>query len=410
MIELEVEKNALAVARIKVMGVGGAGGNTVNSMLDADFENVEFIVGNTDAQALKLSNAPIKLHLGVKSTKGLGTGANPELGKKAAEEDLEQIEKYLEGADVVFLTGGLGGGTGSGALPVIARALKEQNILTIAVVTKPFSFEGKRRMLIADQALETLKKEVDTLIVIPNQKLLTTTDNKVSMINAFGLINNVIAQFVKTISDIITRPGHINVDFADVKAILKSAGLAVMGTGKAKGANRAEEAALDAITSPLLENMDIKGARGVLLNITGSSKLGLDEVNTAASLVYEQAHPDASIILGLTFDESLGEEIVITIIATGFVPQQPAEIKAAQPIVEPSAPVIEKQQASQPAVVCEKSADLEEDFEESYQEPKEHDRSEHTINVASIDTNDVEIPTILRKFAQEKKSQQKNQV
>ena len=379
-------------ARIKVLGVGGAGGNTINSMIDAEYSGVEFIAANTDAQALRASKAPLKLQLGSKSTKGLGAGANPELGKRAAEEDLETIEKYLSNADVVFLTGGLGGGTGSGALPVIARVLKEHNILTIAVITKPFDFEGKRRMNVADNALELLQKEVDTLIVIPNQKLLAVTDEHVSLINAFGMINNVVHQFVRSISDIITQPGHINVDFADVKAIMKDMGLAVMGTGRAKGVDRAQEAALEAITSPLLENMDIKGARGVLINITGNSRLGLHEVSAATSIIYEQAHKDASIILGAVIDESLGDEVSVTIIATGFEP-----VLATQPTMQIKPTT--RDHAIQEIHVQEIKT------EPICEAPKAVMAKQE--NPILINTDDIEVPTALRRMALDQQ-QQKN--
>jgi len=317
---LEFEQDYLTnqdpVARVKVIGVGGAGGNTVNHMISAEYENVEFIALNTDAQSLKLSKAPIRIQIGARSAKGLGAGANPEKGKVAAEEDIEKLAECVKGANIVFITAGLGGGTGSGAAPVVARILREMGILSVAVVTKPFAFEGKRRMTIANQALENLKKEVDTLIVIPNQRLLDVADTKVSLINAFGMINDVIHQFVKSIADIISRPGHINVDFADVCTIMRNRGLAVMGTGRASGPERAQQAAMQAISSPLLENASIKGARAVLLNITGSSDLGLHEVHSAASIVYDQAE-DANIIMGSVVDDSMGDEVQVTIIATG---------------------------------------------------------------------------------------------
>jgi len=307
-----------SIARIKVFGVGGAGGNTVNSLIDSGYQGIECMVANTDAQALEQSKADIKIQLGVKSTKGLGTGANPELGKRAAEEDLEEIIQHLVGSDIVFLAGGMGGGTGSGALPVIASVLREKGILSVAVVTKPFTFEGKKRARVAEQALAELKKYVDTIIVIPNQKLLEVAGKDVSMIDAFALINDILSQSVRGISDIISKSGHINVDFADVRAIMKDMGLAVMGTGRATGANRAQEAAQKAIASPLLENMSVKGARGVLLNITGSRTLGLHEISEAASVIYDQADEDAHIILGSVIDESMGDEISVAIIATGF--------------------------------------------------------------------------------------------
>lgn len=317
-------------ARIKVIGIGGAGGNTVNSIIESGYEGIEFIVANTDKQALEISKATKKIRLGAKSTKGLGTGANPEMGKRAAEENLTEILEAVEAADIVFLTAGMGGGTGSGALPVIARALKEKGILTIAVVTKPFIFEGKRRADIAANVLENLKKEVDTLIVIPNQKLLEVVDSQVSMIDAFNMINSILGQSVKGIADIISKPGHINVDFADVRTIMKDRGLAIMGTAQAYGPARAIEATQAAISSPLLENMHIKGARAVLLNITGSKNLSLHEISQAASIIHEQADTDAQIILGSVIDEALGDSVSVTIIATGFAehPAEPVKVRA----------------------------------------------------------------------------------
>ena len=318
MINLAQDEREKVIASIKVIGVGGGGGNTINSIIASGCNDIEFIATNTDAQALDLSKAHQRVQIGIKSTKGLGTGADPELGKRSAEEDLDKILESVGHADIVFLTAGLGGGTGSGALPVIARALKEKGVLSIAIVTKPFLFEGKRRSNVAEQALANIKKEVDTLIVIPNQKLLEVVDQHVSMIDAFSMINDILGQSVKGISDIITKPGHINVDFADVRTIMKDRGLAVMGTARASGERRAEEAALKAISSPLLENMNIEGARGVLLNITGGPSLGIHEISQAASVIYEQADQDASIIIGSVIDEELGDEISITLIATGF--------------------------------------------------------------------------------------------
>jgi cell division protein FtsZ len=372
-------KNRASLARIKVIGVGGAGGNTVNNMLQACYENVEFIVANTDAQVLKLSQASSKIQLGSKSTRGLGAGANPEIGKRAAEEDIATIKECLAGADVVFVTGGLGGGTGSGALPVVARILKEQGILCIAVVTKPFAFEGRRRMAIAQQALELLKKEVDTLIVIPNQKLLDIADQNVSLINAFDMINGVINQFVRSIADIIIRPGHINVDFADVTSIMRNMGLAVMGTGRASGPHRAEQAARQAITSPLLENVTIEGARSVLLNITGNASIGLQEVSTAASVIYKQAHVDANIIFGSVIDESMGDEISVTVIAAGFSSEKEMAQSASSmsPVHGVSAALPAEISPLQNKVVSESM---------------KGEASEHL---------DIEIPTILRRMTKE---------
>jgi cell division protein FtsZ len=306
------------LASIKVVGVGGAGGNTVNSIVASGNDGIEFIVANTDAQALNTSKADHKVQIGLKSTKGLGTGANPELGEKAAEEDIDIIMEAIGNADIVFLTGGMGGGTGSGGLPVVARALRAKGILSVAVVTKPFLFEGKRRSKVAEAALAILRKEVDTLLVIPNQRLLDVVDESVSMIDAFEMINDVLCQSVKGISDIITKPGHINVDFSDVRTIMKDKGLAVMGTGRASGPNRAKDAAMQAITSPLLENMSIEGAQAVLLNITGGKDLGLHEISQASSVIYAQAHEDANIIIGSVIDETMKDFISVTIIATGF--------------------------------------------------------------------------------------------
>lgn len=313
--------------RIKILGIGGAGGNTVNSMIDSDLEGVSFVVANSDLQALRQSKAPNKIQLGVKTTKGLGCGANPEIGRKSTEEDIEQIMEHLGDADIVFVVAGMGGGTGSGGAPVVAKALKEKGILSIAVVTKPFSFEGKRRMIVAQESLDTLKKEIDTLIVVPNEKLLGLVDRSVSMIEAFEMINKILIQSVKSISSIISRSGHINVDFADLRTIMKGMGLAMMGTGSASGANRAVEAAKKAISSELLENMDIKSARGVLLNVCAGSNLSLHEINDAANVIYDESNKDAHIIVGSVIDASMGDELVVSVVATGFSPV----IVAAQP-------------------------------------------------------------------------------
>lgn len=357
-----VELTRESTAKIKVIGVGGAGGNTVNSIIEAGCDGIECVVVNTDAQALENSKSAVKIRLGARSAKGMGAGANPEAGKRAAEETLHDIMEHVEDADIVFLAAGLGGGTGSGALPVIAKALKERGILTIAVVTKPFDFEGKKRAAIADEAAKILKQYVDTLIIMPNQNLLNVVDASTSMIDAFNLINAVLGQSVKSISEIITKPGHINVDFADVRTIMKDRGLAIMGTARASGEDRALEATLAAISSPLLENMNMRGSRSVLLNITGSKNLSLHEISQAASVIYDQADPDAQIILGSVIDNSLGDDVQVTIIATGFEDAQRAQAQAEQikitgatcdlqsPVVEPAVqaqpkaePVIEKQ-------------------------------------------------------------------
>ncbi|NDD55260.1 cell division protein FtsZ, partial [bacterium] len=321
MIEITLEEELLNTAGVslKVIGVGGAGSNAVNSMIaSGDMETVTFIVANTDAQALNQSPARYKIQLGKKITKGLGAGANPEVGKRAAEEDIDAVKELLEGTDILFLTGGLGGGTGTGALPVIAKTAKEMGILTVGVVTKPFSFEGKRRAKYAEEAFNSIKDILDTLIVVPNQKLLEISDPKISMLNAFALSNDILKQGIKGISDIITRAGHINVDFADVRTIMKDTGMAIMGTGRASGPERAKQAALRAISSPLLENASIKGAKGVLINITGNEDLELQEINEAASMVYDMVSPEANIIMGSVIDKTLGNEICVTIIATGL--------------------------------------------------------------------------------------------
>ncbi len=344
MIEFELDKKGAqtAIAKIKVIGVGGAGGNTLNSIIESGCAGIEFIAVNTDAQALDLSRADHKIQIGVKSTKGLGTGTNPEIGKRAAEEDIDKVMEVVADADIVFLAAGMGGGTGSGALPVIAHALREKNILTIAIVTKPFQFEGKRRSAVADNALNNVRKEVDTLLVVPNQKLFDVVDQKVSMIDAFSMINDLLTQSVRGISDIITRPGHINVDFADVRTIMKDRGLAVMGTGKASGSDRAEMATLEAISSPLLENMSVEGAHGVLFNITGGKNLGLHEIGKAASIIYEQAHEDANIIIGSVIDESLTDEVIVTIIATGFEKAEKQSLDAGKDGVKIQATVLDR--------------------------------------------------------------------
>ncbi len=304
-------------AKIKVIGVGGGGGNAVNRMIAAKLEGVEFIVANTDVQALQLSQAPVKLQLGVKLTSGLGAGANPDVGRRAALEDSEKIIEALEGADMVFVTAGLGGGTGTGAAPVIASLASEMGALTVAVVTRPFSFEGKRRMQQADRGMEELLEGVDTMIVIPNEKLLAVAKDA-GFFESFRVADDVLMQGVQGISDIITIPGIINRDFADVKTTMSGMGYAVMGTAIRSGDNRAIAAAQAAMASPLLEAGAIDGARGILINISGSSSLKLSEVNVASTLIQNAAHEDANIIFGAVLDEKMGDEVKITVIATGF--------------------------------------------------------------------------------------------
>jgi cell division protein FtsZ len=304
-------------AKIKVIGVGGGGGNAVNRMIDAGLEGVEFIAANTDLQALRMSQAPVKLQLGVKLTNGLGAGANPEIGRKAALEDSDKIIEVLEGADMVFVTSGLGGGTGTGAAPIIASLASEMGALTVAVVTKPFLFEGKRRMAQAERGIAELMESVDTTLVIPNEKLLAVAEDA-GFFESFRIADDILRQAVQGISDIITIPGIINRDFADVKTIMAGMGYAVMGTASAAGTKRTVEAAQKAIASPLLEAGAIDGARGILINITGSASLKLAEVQQACSIIQSAAHEDANIIFGAVMDEKMKDSVKITVIATGF--------------------------------------------------------------------------------------------
>lgn len=323
MLEFDMENNQFAV--IKVIGVGGGGSNAVNRMIDAGLKGVEFVAINTDRQALLLSNASQKIQIGEKLTKGLGAGANPEIGQKAAEESREIIENIIQGSDMVFITAGMGGGTGTGAAPIIADIAKQLGILTVGVVTKPFTFEGRKRALHAEEGIKDLKEKVDTLVIIPNDRLLQISEKKTSMIEAFKTADDVLRQGVQGISDLIAVPGLVNLDFADVKTIMLNTGMAHMGIGCSNGENRAVEAAKQAIQSPLLET-SIDGAKGVLLNITGGPNLGLFEVNEAAELVSQSADPDANIIFGAVIDEDLKDEIRITVIATGFSGDKPRKV------------------------------------------------------------------------------------
>jgi len=327
MFEIVEQQNSMT-ARIKVIGIGGGGGNAVNTMIGARLTGVDFMVANTDAQSLEASQAPVRVQLGGTVTKGLGAGANPEIGRRAALEDQEQIREYLEGSDMIFITAGMGGGTGTGGAPVLARIAREVGALTVGVVTKPFIFEGKKRQRQAEEGIEELKQSVDTLIVIPNQRLLSIAAKTTTMIEAFHKADDVLLQAVRGISDLIITPGLINLDFADVRTVMAEMGLALMGAASASGENRAIEAAQKAISSPLLEDISIQGARGVLINITGGPDLCLHEVNEAASMIQEEAHDDANIIFGAVIDESMADEIRITVIATGFG-EEKEEVKAA---------------------------------------------------------------------------------
>ena len=405
------EKQQSKIVTIKVVGIGGAGNNTVNSIIDSGYQEVEFIAINTDAQALEQSKAKEKIQIGVKSTKGLGTGANPDIGKRSAEEDIDKVLAVIGDSEIVFLAAGMGGGTGSGALPVIANALRERGILTIAIVTTPFLFEGKRRTKVANDVIEQLKKTVDTLIIISNQKLLDTVKPDVSMIDAFAMINEILRECVLSISNIVARPGHINVDFADVRTIMKDRGLAIMGTGKASGERRAELAAQQAISSPLFENMDITGAHGVLFNITGGKNLGLHEISQAASVIYAQAHEDATIIIGSVIDETITDEVVVTIIATGFeksVTQEDAAAVQSRMKQHPEGTIASEQSThEQPQTPLETHHEPDSQSflpkntggyknTDNYNY-KNESKKESPINTQLIiDPNDLDIPTFLR--------------
>ena len=315
---IEMDENFNIGARLKVIGVGGCGGNAVNTMIESGLDGIEFLIANTDSQALDKSLAGIRVQLGASLTKGLGAGANPEVGRNAALESKEQLVEALKGSDMVFVTAGMGGGTGTGAGPIVAEAAREAGALVVAVVTKPFAFEGQKKMRQAEEGLKRLREVVDTVITIPNQRLLSISNKNTSLKEAFMRADEVLMQAVKGISDVITIPGLVNVDFADVRTIMSEMGQALMGSGTARGENRAAEAARKAISSPLLEDISISGARGILINISGSSDMTIHDVDQASSLIHEEAHEDANIIFGAVIDESLGEEVRVTVIATGF--------------------------------------------------------------------------------------------
>ena len=345
-------QNYLAV--IKVVGIGGGGVNAVNRMIEVGLKGVEFIAVNTDAQALLMSDADVKLDVGRDLTRGLGAGADPEVGKKAAEDHAEEIEEVLRGADMVFVTAGEGGGTGTGGAPVVARIARSLGALTIGVVTRPFTFEGRRRSTQADNGIDSLRNEVDTLIVIPNDRLLSISDRNISVLDAFRSADQVLLSGVQGITDLITTPGLINLDFADVKSVMKDAGSALMGIGSSRGEGRSVEAAEAAISSPLLE-ASIDGAHGVLLSIQGGSDLGLFEIHEAARLVQEAAHPEANIIFGAVIDDALGDEVRVTVIAAGFDPDEQraaaASRETARPAEAAAAPAAPEPVAASPAAV-----------------------------------------------------------
>ena len=364
-------------AKIKVIGVGGGGGNAVNHMIDAGVTGVDFLVANTDAQALRISRAPVKIQLGAKLTKGLGAGANPEIGRRAALEDTDKVIDALEGADMVFVTAGLGGGTGSGGAPIVASLARELHALTVAVVTKPFAFEGKRRMMQAEQGLAELSQSVDTLICIPNERLMQFVDKDTSFFEAFKRADDVLRQGVQGISDIITITGIINRDFADIKTIMEGMGYAVMGTAEAEGENRAVEATNRAIASPLLEDGSINGAQGILLNITGSSKLTLYEVHEASTIVQKAAAENANIIFGAVLNEAMGDAVKVTVIATGIK----AEKMGIKPLTGPSMAIRTAQQSVRTALARKEKL------------PVERMPAEMS---AEIPEDDYDVPTFIR--------------
>ncbi|HYG64805.1 MAG TPA: cell division protein FtsZ [Thermoanaerobaculia bacterium] len=387
-----------APARIKVVGVGGGGGNAVNRMIDAQLRGIEFITANTDLQALNKCRAPIKLPIGNLLTKGLGAGADPEVGRKAALEDTERILETLEGADMVFLTAGLGGGTGTGAAPIIASLAAEIGALTVAVVTKPFGFEGRRRMQQADRGIEELRSAVDTLITIPNERLLNFVERGTPLSEAFRIADDVLRQAVQGISDLITIPGEVNVDFADVRTIMTGMGMALMGTGLAKGEHRALEAAQRAISSPLLEETSIQGAKGVLINISGGYDLTLHEVAEAARIIADAVDPDANIISGMVIDATLEEAMKVTVIATGFDHSVSERPRMSAPPLSINRPV-----AVAPSLAAATAIEREEPEKPMelpfYRKAIAHVRGEdpngYGPNWSNVD--DYDIPTVLRK-------------
>jgi len=341
-----METGPESVVSIKVIGVGGAGSNVVNRMVRSEVKGVEFIAVNTDKQALNVSSANQKIQIGEKLTGGQGAGSDPEVGRKSAEESKAVIAKALEGTDMVFITAGMGGGTGTGAAPIVAELARSAGILTVGVVTKPFGFEGRRRMQQAELGIEELKDKVDSLVIIPNERLKYATDQKITLANAFGIADDVLKQAVQSISDLIKNVGFINVDFADVTAVMKDAGMAHMGVGRAAGKNKAEDAAKMAISSPLLET-SINGARGVLVNITGSMDIGLEEVEQAADMVRQAAHPEALIIFGAAFDEDMEDEMQVTVIATGY-DETPVQQTPTDALFTGTGAKVEEQKAAAP--------------------------------------------------------------
>ena len=376
-------------AKIKVVGLGGAGGNAINNMIHSGLAGVEFIAANTDVQDLEKSAAPLKIQIGCETTRGLGTGANPHLGQQAAEESLEEIRKAIAGADMVFITAGLGGGTGTGAGPVVAEAAKEQGSLTVAVVTKPFGFEGRRRMKAAESGLKELKSQVDTVITIPNDRLLAAAPKNALAIDMFKQADNVLLEAVRGISDLIVVTGRINADFNDVRSIMSERGLALMGTGSAVGDERAIEAASLAISNPLLEDVSISGARGVLVNITAGEDLPMIDMQEAASLIQQEADEDAKVIFGLVIDSKLADELRVTVIATGIGPRE--EIMNQNDMRLIKAEAIEELRSRN---------GLEADLDTpTYLREGEPETGDHLEETSRLDLSDTEIPTFLRRAA-----------
>lgn len=386
-------------ASIKVVGIGGGGGNAVNRMIEEGLGGVEFIAINTDAQALMLSKAKTRVRIGDKLTRGLGAGGSPEIGRKAAEESADELYEVLRGADMVFITAGMGGGTGTGGAPIVAQVAKELGALTIGVVTRPFTFEGARRIQTAEAGIEALKSQVDTLIVIPNDRLLDIVDKRATLQDAFSMADDVLRQGIQGISELITVPGLINVDFADVRTIMSEGGAALMAVGSASGDDRARKAAEDAISSKLLD-VTIDGARGILFNITGGPNMGMHEVSEAAAIIKETAHPEVNLIFGAAIDENMGDEIRITLIATGFEQTRVASRRPVQPqqrVARPAAPAQRPAAVSRPEAVPPQPEALPEEgaVDEELQPPARSSADDFKRKV--YDTDDLDIPTFLRR-------------
>ena len=395
---IEFDENRSLAAKVKVIGIGGGGNNAINTMISSQLSGVEFVAANTDAQSLAANRAPIKLQLGSKLTKGLGAGANPETGRKAALEDVEMIREALKDSDMVFITAGLGGGTGTGGAPVIAEVAKELGALTVAIVTKPFHFEGKKRMKQAEEGLANLKMTADALITIPNQRLLSIGGKGMTLLEAFKRADEILYHAAKGISDIIVGQGIINVDFADVRTIMSETGMALMGTGMASGESRSVEAAQRAISSPLLEDISIEGARGLLINITGGANMTLNEINEATTLVQKEAHEEANIIWGMVIDETMQEELRVTVIATGFGKAEEKVASIPSPVA--STVVNRFKRAAPISVTSKENRDIPAfmrrvKVNERFDELKLEESGEFSVN----DEERFDIPTFLRKQA-----------